>query len=46
MDRSYLIHDILPFLLGVVLLGLYLVWSARTEMGTVSRRRRPPTDPP
>jgi hypothetical protein len=26
--------DLLPFLLGVSLLVLYLVWSAATEMGT------------
>jgi hypothetical protein len=26
--------DILPFLAGVSLLGLYLCWSAATEMGT------------
>jgi hypothetical protein len=26
--------DFVPFLAGVALFGLYLVWSAATEMGT------------
>ncbi|MBD2618571.1 hypothetical protein ACQQ5V_06545 [Synechocystis sp. PCC 6803] len=27
-------EDLLPFLAGVGLLVLYLIWSAKTEMGT------------
>ena len=32
--------DIGPFLIGIALLGLYLSWSAATEMGTRWPRRK------